>query len=116
MSQHATKLWSLIVFLFIFPQLALSQQRHAVHFTAKMYLPDSKDVLYIEEFQEFIKDGQLVGAKSIYKRPTGEIIITKEVTFGRDLSKAEFRLEDLRDGYLEAVELRKKKLKIITIE
>lgn len=69
-------------------------------------------LIYTEERYQEDQDNRPQLWRFVYKDPTRQTIVTRNVRFTKSRIKPDYRLEDKRDGYLEGAELNGKQIKV----
>jgi hypothetical protein len=77
-----------------------SEQRS---FQGLAYDRKSGDFLYTEEHEQSWDGARLVSARVTYRAPDGQVMATKTLDFANGVEKPSFRMDDVRDGYVEGV-------------
>ncbi len=95
----------IIFFIFLATLFAQTQSIEIPYYIGNAFDQRSKQLLYVEEFQEIPDDQQNRSAQVIYQTPDGKIIAQKDLLFHENLLIPEYRLEDFRDGYLEGASI-----------
>ena len=85
------------------PSFARTQSIEIPHYIGNAFDQLSKNLVYVEEFQETSDDLQNRSARAIYQSPQKKIIAQKDLQFHQNPLIPEYRLEDFRDGYLEGI-------------
>lgn len=70
------------------------------------YDMNSNTIVYIENHEEIIENGNRIGLKTSYTEPSGKMIARRNVSFTNSETIPTFQTEDFRDGYLEGSELK----------
>jgi hypothetical protein len=86
---------------------------HSNYFSGKAYDLKTGGFLYTEEHEEFFENGKHSRSIVNYHDSHGKLIAQKKISFDLDSVKADFRLDDFRDGYLEAAEVQGNKVKLM---
>jgi len=95
------RIFLLFVFLssyFNFTSLYTSSNKKYSGFA---YDPSSNKTIYTEDFEEVIENGKHVMSSTTVKDASGKIIATRKIDFGKSYVTPNFKLEDLRTGYME---------------
>ncbi len=69
--------------------------------------------VYTDNHQENLEGLTHTSSKIEYKDPSGKVIARKTILFSKNSSLPDFKLEDLRDGYIEGGEILNGKYKLI---
>jgi hypothetical protein len=69
--------------------------------------------VYTDNHNETLDGSTHISSRIEYKDPTGKIIAKKNISFLKNSSLPDFKLEDLRDGYIEGGEIVEGKYKLI---
>jgi hypothetical protein len=69
--------------------------------------------VYTDNHNENLDGSTHISSKIEYKDPTGKVIAKKNISFSKNSSLPDFKLEDLRDGYIEGGEIVDGKYKLI---
>jgi hypothetical protein len=85
---------------------------HSNYFSGKAYDLKTGSFLYTEEHEEFFENGKHSRSIVNYHDRNGKLFAQKTIRFDTDSVKAAFRLDDFRDGYLEAAEPQGDKVKL----
>lgn len=113
-----TRLISTFALLLIaFTTLALRpmpghEELEKVQFHGEAYALDSDDYLYRETHLAYFDDDDHHYSKVVYTGADGDTIAIKQIDYRHDPMQPGFRTEDLRDGYIEGVEVRGDSIRI----
>lgn len=72
-------------------------------FQGLAYDRKSGDFLYTEEHEQSWDGARLVSGRVTYRAPDGRVMATKTLDFANGAAKPTFRMDDVRDGYVEGV-------------
>ena len=59
--------------------------------------------LYYDHHEEFWENGKHIYSIIQYKDTNGKVFAKKRIVFQKSATRADFKLEDFRDGYIEAL-------------
>lgn len=68
--------------------------------------------VYSDHHSEFVQNGKHISSNIEYKDPGGKVIGKKTISFVKNTTLPDFKLEDFRDGYLEGAEFKDGKYKL----
>lgn len=68
--------------------------------------------VYSDNHSEFVQNGKHISSNIEYKDSTGKVIGRKTISFAKNTTLPDFKLEDLRDGYIEGAEFKDGKYKL----
>lgn len=75
-------------------------------YSAFAYDQTTGELLYVEEHREVVLDGRHLRSHVVYRHGSGDTIAAKIIDYGDRPATPDFRLDDLRDGYVEGAESR----------
>lgn len=91
------------VALLAFSTVTFAQQDSLTHYYGKAYDLKSNDLLYVDEYKEYITDNGSLAAQVTYRYPNGDIIATKNVVYKHQLSSPGFEFHNQITGVLASV-------------
>ncbi|MFC2135512.1 hypothetical protein ACFLTH_12940 [Bacteroidota bacterium] len=94
----------LSIMLFLLPGSENSEWETKNH-KSYAYDLETDEFLYTEVHQEIFKEAKIQEIMSDYINAEGELLSKRILKFGSDPGKPYFRLEDLRNGYIEGAEV-----------
>jgi hypothetical protein len=69
--------------------------------------------LYSDFHEETYLNGKHISSNINYKDPSGKVFAKKKIVFQKNEERADFKLEDFRDGYTEGAEVNGSQIKFI---
>jgi hypothetical protein len=96
-----------VYMLVLFPalvSLSLTGAKNRVYSGDAVEL-SSKTKVYTEQHEEILEAGKHTGTLTTYRDPSGKVIARRKLNFKKSFVTPDFKLEDLRSGYIEGAEL-----------
>lgn len=110
-SHFSVKYYFVSVILICFLSMPIRGEVNSYFGTA--FDQKSGQKVYTDNHQEILDGLTHTSSKIEYKDPSGKVIARKTILFSKNSSLPDFKLEDLRDGYVEGGEIFNGKYKLI---
>lgn len=101
-STFALGLLAAALFAFVAAPVSAQLQDGTISFRSRAYDLNTGKFLYTENHTERWRGGKHVSSTVVYRKPGGEVIASKTITFAGDRTAPDFRLEDKRSQLVEA--------------
>lgn len=97
----------------LLPAITLAGEAPTLHtYEGSAYLPDNGTLLYTEEYEVRMREGEPLSARTAYRDSSGKAIAERSLDFSTHPWAPDYRFEDFRSGRAEGAELRDGELRI----